>query len=129
MEEVKDVKIRELTKRLFESPLIVCAVDATDENQMKNYLLHNDKRLKKYKKQYVLLEDGLKSLYLFLKEHHFIVVHLKYDQSTLLQTLPKDCSEEAMADFIKTSDVQMGILFKKADTSMATFLKCYDLKD
>jgi hypothetical protein len=30
--------------------------------------------------------------------------------------------------FITNSDVQVGILFKKSDTSMATFLKSYNLE-
>lgn len=46
---------------------------------MKSYLLCKEKRLIMANYKYYVLDDGLNSLYPHLREHHFIVVHLKYN--------------------------------------------------
>ncbi len=92
---------------------------------MKSYILCKDKRLILSNYKYYLLEDGLKSLYPYLKEHHFVVIHLKYNPQTLISAMPEDPSE--VRTFILESDIQIGILFKKGDMSMDTFLKSYGL--
>ena len=46
LEENKDAIFTELAKQIFKGGLIATSIDSTDENQMKNYLLQKDKRLK-----------------------------------------------------------------------------------
>lgn len=94
---------------------------------MKNYILDPSKRLNLAHQTYYILEDGLKSLYPLIKEHNFIIIHLKYDQHSLIKNLPAATSD--ILDFIQASDILVGIFFKKGDTSMDTFLKAYDLNE
>ena len=56
-------KCYERIQTLMNQPLIVASIDSTNENDMKQYILNKNDRLKLTKKHYYLLEDGLQSLY------------------------------------------------------------------
>ena len=62
LEKVKG-KYYERIQTLMNQPLIVASIDSTNENDMKQYILNKNDRLKLTKKHYYLLEDGLQSLY------------------------------------------------------------------
>jgi len=96
---------------------------------MKTYILSKEKRLSLAKETFFLLKDGLDSIYPHIREHFFVTIHLKYDPDTLLVSMPccKNPTDQDIADFITSSDIQVGILFKKGDTSTDTFLKAYGL--
>eukprot|EP00347_Sterkiella_histriomuscorum_P020874 403336135 len=132
--------------------LVVSAFQSQDEAAMKNYLLRNDKRLEICQDNIYLIQNGMVGVWPLINDQTFICFHFKYDNHTLIKTVDNDFDVKStngrtgashnhlahsnlkskdkqyvkkVLEFLRDSDIQIGILFKKGMASKDSFLKAY----
>lgn len=112
------------------SYLLCSAFESANEVTMKKYLLKPHRRRELCKGNLWLVRaNGLNECWRFIKDKYFLCVHLKYDEERLLRNIsPEDLkSEEKILDFIRESDVCLGLLTKRGNASIKSMIKVYKL--
>ncbi|CDW84127.1 UNKNOWN [Stylonychia lemnae] len=114
---------------LDEAELLLTMMHSHDEVSMKKYLLNKDQRLQICNFQAFIIKGGLRNCWPLINESCFMSVNLKYDSQNLIQNLEYNQEQDLdlqLAKYIKESDLQIGILFKKGFASKDSFLKSYN---
>lgn len=110
------------------SHFLCTSFESANEISMKNYLLKPHKRISIAKGIiYVVKQGGFKECWKFIKDKHFFVIHLKYDSQHLATNIPNEDinDKEKIADFVKNSDLCLGILTKRGNASIKSMIKVY----
>jgi hypothetical protein len=87
---------------------------------MKQYLL------KKFTPEAYHLAASLEDAGMFIRDKHFVAVHLRYDPKHLISSVNNN---ENLQTFVNQSDLILGFLVKKSIGSVQTLRKSYGIAD
>ena len=64
---------------------MVTDFESGDEVKMKNYILYKEERVKITEGLFTIAADGLESCWPFIKDKHFLCIHLMFDREYLIR--------------------------------------------
>lgn len=113
-----------ITNELLNRPVIATLFESLEEDEMKEYLLYPEKRKQIAKELFVL--NTLDEIWKYSKDKHFLCIHLKLDNTKGVRNYTnEEITIISKEDLMMSSDVQIGILFRKATCGIKSVLKLY----
>jgi hypothetical protein len=113
-----------IEKELMNKPLLVTYFETHEEDEMKEYLLFKEKRLKIAKN--ILIIQSLDDIWKFSKDRHFLCIHLLLDEIQGIRNYTqKELENLSNKSLLSKSDIQIGIIFRKATSGIKSVLKLY----
>jgi hypothetical protein len=113
-----------INQELMNNPLIITTFESPDEDEMKEYLLCPEKRLKIAKEIFIV--ESLDEIWKFSKDRLFLCVHLLFDPKKGVRNFTlEEIKKLDPENFLTLSNIQIGFLFRKATCGIKSVLKLY----
>ena len=103
----------------MEQQLLVTCFESVHEIEMKEYLVGN-----KVHSDFYVAED-FTHLGCLVKDKHFLAVHFQYHPDHLVKSIDDG---DDLSEFLRSSDVVLGLMVKRGNASVNSLLKAYGLE-